>query len=90
MDQTGRVTTTKFVQKMEQHVITWRPGGLDPEEGTWTGPRRPPCEEVQKHVRRGSNGSARVVNRSCTIPRADAFGHTDDVTEAGRCFDLCA
>ena len=23
--------------------VTWRPGGSDPEEGTWTGPRRQPC-----------------------------------------------
>jgi len=29
------------------------------------------------------------INSSNCLPWADAFGHSDDVIQAGRCFDLC-
>lgn len=69
------------------NVITWRPGGWDPEEGTWIWPHHPPCETAQ---RAGTLAPAQPQTSRLSLPGADAFGHCDDVTQAGCSFDLCA
>lgn len=65
---------------VQEDWIQWRVHGSD---------------HVVHPVRRKSSlaGDSNVVNCmwSCSfvLPRADAFGHSDNVTQAGWCFDLC-
>ena len=51
-----------------------------------------PARQVNEDVRRRVCLSRlyEVVVYRITLPRADAFGYSDDVTQAGRGFDLCS
>lgn len=73
----------------QQSVTTWHPGGWDPAEGTWIWPRRPPCEEPKGKRLREPPSVCRHSWPFQQLPWADAFGHGDDVTEAGWRLDLC-